>query len=83
MEQIHKQAFAQSGGIYRNTTTATTGDFCGILVIEAAVFSAITYPELTGDSIIGDTIPAGTFLPGQISGFTLSSGKVFAVNSSS
>lgn len=83
MEQIDKQSFAQSGGVYRNTTTATTGEFCGILVIDAAVFSAIDFPELSGDSIVGDTIPAGVFLPGQIKSFTLASGKVFAVNSSS
>ena len=76
---IDKQSFGQSGATVVSDTTATTGDFCAIQVLETANFSAITWPELTG-TLTGIDIPAGTVIYGQITGFTLTSGKVLAYN---
>lgn len=81
---IEKQSFGQAGAVFVNTTAATTGEFCAIQVISSAVFSALTWPELTGTaSLLGTTIPAGTVIFGQISAFTLTSGAVLAYKASS
>ena len=75
---IEKQSFGQAGAVFESGTTAVTGDFCAIQVIEAATLSAITWPELSGDAITGVEIPAGVTIFGQITGFTLSGGSVLA-----
>jgi len=74
---IDKQSFGQSGATVVTNTAATAGDFCAIQVLAEANFSAITWPELTG-TLTGFAIPAGTVIYGQISAFTLASGKVLA-----
>lgn len=76
---IDKQTFGQKGATVVTGTSATTGDFCAIQVLEDANFSAVTWPELTG-TLTGIEIPAGTVIYGQITGFTLASGKVLAYN---
>lgn len=77
---IEKQSFGQAGAIFESGTDAVTGDFCSLQVLETATFSALTWPELSGDTLTGVAIPAGITIYGQITGFTLSSGKVLAYN---
>lgn len=78
INNIEKQSFGQAGAVFESGTTAVTGGFCAIHVIAEAVFSALDWPELSGDTLTGVTIPAGTTIFGEISGFTLTSGSVLA-----
>ena len=73
---IDKQTFGQRGAKYVGSGSAT-GDFCAIQILEDTTFSALTWPELEG-SLAGVTIAAGTVIYGQITAFTLTSGKVLA-----
>ena len=75
---IDKQSFGQEGATFESGTTAVTGEFCDITMVEDTEFSALTWPELDGDTITGVTFQAGFTIYGQITGFTLSSGKVLA-----
>jgi hypothetical protein len=75
---IEKQSFGQAGAVFESGTTPIAGDFCAILVVEAAVFDTLTWHELSGDALTGVTIPAGITIYGQITGFELDSGKVLA-----
>ena len=61
-------------------TTAVTGDFYAIQVLEAATFTTFTENAGDGDAMTGLSIPAGTLLYNGkgITAFTLSSGKVRA-----
>lgn len=68
------------GGVVETGTTAVTGDFSAIQVIEEATFSLLTRPEFTGDALTSIAIPAGTILYGYCTAFTLSAGKVIAYN---
>ena len=71
--------FSHQGGVVVNDTTATTGNFGAIQVINDAVFSAITAPEYTNASDLTTiTITAGTGLYGRFTAFTLTSGVVVA-----
>ena len=74
---IDKQTFGQRGAKIVTDTSATTGDFCALQILEDATFSALTWPELEG-ALTGFSIPAGTVIYGQISAFTLTEGKVLA-----
>jgi hypothetical protein len=74
---IDKQTFGQRGAKIVTNTSATTGEFCALQILEDATFSALTWPELEG-ALTGFAIPAGTVIYGQITAFTLSSGKVLA-----
>lgn len=51
--------------------------FCTLIVIAPTVLSAIT-PTPTGNTLTGETIPAGTILNGQFTSITLTSGKLIA-----
>jgi len=71
--------FSHQGGVVIDDTTATTGNFGAIQVINDAVFSAITAPEYTNASDLTTiTISAGTVLYGRFTAFTLTSGVVVA-----
>ena len=73
--------FSHLGGVVVNDTTATTGRFGAIQVINDAVFSAITAPEYTDASDLTTlTLSAGTVLYGRFTAFTLTSGVVVAHN---
>ena len=73
--------FSHDGGVVVNDTTATTGRFGAIQVINDAVFSAITAPDYTNATDLTTiTIVAGTVLYGRITAFTLTSGVVIAHN---
>lgn len=76
-----KQAFGEAGSVNETSTTAVTGDFCAIQILNDAVFSLLTDALATGDAITSITIPAGITLFGKFSAFTLTSGAVKAYNS--
>lgn len=76
--QLEKQALGKGGAIFESGTTAVTADICAIQIIADAVFSSISWPELSGDALTGVSILAGTTLVGDIKGFTLTSGSVLA-----
>lgn len=68
----------QEGVTVTTNTTAVTGNFTAIQVLEDANFSAFTETGATGQAMTGFVIPAGTTLFGRITGYTLASGKVRA-----
>lgn len=70
------------GGVNETGTTAVTGDFFAIQVIEAATFTTLTRPDFTGDALTGVEFPAGFVIYGKCTAFTLSAGKVIAYNRS-
>lgn len=76
--QLEKQSLGKGGAIFESGTTAITEDICAIQVIAEATFSALDWPELSGDALTGVAIPVGTILVGDIKGFTLTSGSVLA-----
>ena len=78
INNIEKQSFGQAGAVFESGTTAVEGSFCALHIVENTVFNSITWPELSGDSITGVTILAGTTIFGDITGFTLTSGAVLA-----
>ena len=44
---IEKQSFGQAGATFLKDADVTiTGSFCAILIVEAAVFNILTWPEL-------------------------------------
>lgn len=79
---VHAVATSDSGGQsgvrVTTNTTAVTGAFSSIQVLEDANFSAFTETGATGQAMTGFVIPAGVTLFGQITGYTLASGKVRA-----
>ena len=77
----NKQASGAGGFVVETGTTAITGDFCEIQVLEAANFALLTEARSTGDVMTGFAIPAGTILKGKFTAFTLTSGKVRAMKS--
>ena len=74
---IEKQSFGQEGATFKSSGSAS-GEFCAISMVEDTVFSAFTWAELDGDTITSVTFPAGFTIYGQITAFTLTSGKVLA-----
>jgi len=74
---IEKQSFGQEGATFKSSGSAS-GEFCAITMVEDTVFSALTWPELDGDTITGVTFSAGFTIYGQITAFALTSGKVLA-----
>lgn len=75
-----KDEMADSGVITTTDTTAVSGKFSAVQVIEDAVFSAFTETGGTG-SMTGFTLTAGLVIYGRITGYTLTSGKVRAYKS--
>lgn len=71
--------FADNGHHNEVGTTPVTGSFYEIRVYEAATFTTLTSPKNVGDAWTGYSIAAGTVIPGPITAFTLSSGKVVAL----
>lgn len=59
---------------------AITGDFIAMYVFAAATFTLFTMPSNSGDAMTGFAVPAGTWIYGSITAFTMSSGKVIAYN---
>jgi len=72
---------SHQGGVVINDTTATTGNFGAIQVINDAVFTLLTAPEYTNPAdLYVITIAAGTVLYGRFTAVTLASGVVIAHN---
>lgn len=76
---VEKKFFGENGHHNETGTDAVTGSFYAIYVYEDANFSTLTSPKNTGDAWTGYTVPAGTTIPGPITAFTLTSGKVVAL----
>lgn len=78
--QISGHSGAALGVVVETGTTAITGKFYAIQVLEDAQFSVLTENASSGDSMTGFTVPAGTILYNGlgITAFTLTSGKVRA-----
>ena len=78
--QISGYSGAALGVVVETGTTAVTGKFYAIQVLEDAQFSVLTENAKSGDSMTGFSIPAGTILYNGlgITAFTLTSGKVRA-----
>ena len=77
---IDLNAAAMNGVVTETGTTAVTGDFYAIQVLEEATFSVFTENTASGDAMTGFSISAGTliFNGKGITAFTLTSGKVRA-----
>jgi hypothetical protein len=90
-----KGIYGEAGAAYvKDASQAITGNFCAITSLDnATYFSAITWGELNKSQVDGTaisntdaladsnaTIPAGTTIYGQITGFTLGAGRVIAYN---
>ena len=77
--QALNAALGQNGAVIIQDTTATTGEFFCIDIIEDAVFSVLTE---TNGSVVGTlgsiTFPAGYRMLGLFTAITLSSGTVRA-----
>ena len=76
---------ATPGTRYVTSTAAVTGEFAGIYVVTDSKFSSIT-STVTGFSGLANStaasassIGAGTYLAGDLQGFTLHSGIVLAI----
>lgn len=68
----------QSGAVVETGTSAITGTFTAITALEDVVFASLTVTDWSGDSTAGLPLPAGATLFGNITAFTLTSGKVVA-----
>lgn len=78
--QISGHTGAALGVVVETGTTAVTGKFYAVQVLEAATFSTFTENGSSGDAMTGFSIPAGTILYNGlgITAFTLSAGRVRA-----
>ena len=68
----------QAGVVVTTTTTAVTGVFTAIQILEDVVFTTLTETGKSGDNMTGFPIPAGVTLFGNFTAYTLASGKVRA-----
>ena len=75
-----RQSFGQAGATFETGTTAVTGTFCAITFIEDSIFTVLTMVDQDGDdmSTAAVSFPKGLTIYGQITAFTLASGKVLA-----
>jgi hypothetical protein len=71
-------SLGQRGFVYVGDTTATTGNFAAIQILNDAVFSALSALNSTVGGLVGATLTAGTIIYGPFTSFTLTSGKVIA-----
>jgi len=66
------------GNVVTTNTSAVTGSFYAVQILEDATFSAFVETGSSGQAMTGFSIPAGVTLYGNITGYTLTSGKVRA-----
>lgn len=76
--KVVTQGAGINGVVCETGTTAVTGTFIKIKVIEAATFTLLTMTDATGDALTGFAFPANFEIEGRITAFTLTSGKVLA-----
>jgi hypothetical protein len=69
-----------AGATLVTNTTATTGIFYAIQVVQDAVFASITgnLTGFSGSPLTTTTFPAGTVIYGQFTALQLTSGRVIA-----
>ena len=68
----------RTGVTITTNTTAVTGSFTAVQVLEDATFSVFTETGSAGQAMTGFVVPAGVTLFGRITAYTLTSGKVRA-----
>jgi hypothetical protein len=73
-----QMALGVSGVTLINDTNANTGKWWAVVPLADTVFTTLTDDQRDGDSIVGQTFPAGVFIPGEITAITLASGSVLA-----
>lgn len=79
--RVNALQFGLNGATVVDDTTATPGEFGEVYVLNDAVISAITAPDIVNVSgITGITLPAETRIKGRIDSITLTSGVVIAYN---
>lgn len=76
-----KQTLGFAGSVTETGTTAVTGNFCAIQILETATFAVLTDLTGSGDPMTGFAI-APTTIRGAFTAFTLTSGKVRAYKAS-
>lgn len=73
-----QEAMGKYGATIETGTTAVTGSFCAIFMIEDTEFSTLTSGNWDGDAGTSVTFKAGSTIYGAFTAFTLTSGKVIA-----
>lgn len=76
MDADLRHLLGQRGVVNTSDTSAVTGNFSCIQIVEDTVFTSLTEEEATGS--IATTWTAGSFIFGRITGYQLASGKVRA-----
>lgn len=69
-----REQLGKGPGVVFTTAAQTSKDFYCVHFVTESVVSAITIGNLTGESALQTTIPAGTVLFGRITAITLTSG---------
>jgi hypothetical protein len=77
MNDVDSKQFGVKGCLNETGTTAVTGNFYAIQVLEDSNFSLLTDATASGDALTGRTI-VPQILFGNFSAFTLTSGAVRA-----
>jgi len=69
-----REQLGKGSGIVFTTVAQTSKDFYAIHFVTTSVVASITMANLTGESALHTTIPAGTVLYGRCTAITLTSG---------
>ncbi len=69
-----REQLGKGAGVVFSTAAQTSKDFYCIHFVTESVVSAITIANLTGESALQTTIPAGTVLFGRVTAITMASG---------
>lgn len=69
-----REQLGKGSGVVFQDVAQTGKDFYAIHFVTTSVISSITMANLTGESALQTTIPAGTVLYGRCTAITLSSG---------
>lgn len=69
-----------NGGVVIDDTTATSGNFGGMLVITDAVINTWDSDLTNASDLSGKTLIAGLYIPSRFENITLTSGTVICYN---
>jgi len=69
-----REQLGKGSGVVFTTGAQTTVDYYAIHFVTTSVIASITMANLTGESALHTTIPAGTVLYGRCTAITLTSG---------
>ncbi len=69
-----REQLGKGAGAIFTTAAQTTVDYYAIHFVTESVIASITMANLTGDSALHTTIPAGTVIFGRCTAITLTSG---------